>query len=115
MDILWKACGNQKTCLYYKAHYTVGMNNHLLVFTGTECPHCDAMRPLFMKLMRDTGIQLEEKDTWASQADFRLMENYQEELDDPDCAGIPFFYNTKTKKHLCGEVSYKKLQEWAEG
>ena len=91
------------------------MHNHLLMFTGTECPHCDVMRPLVIKLFHDTGFSVEEHDTWKHQPDFRLMENYQESINDPDCDGIPFFYNTKTKKYLCGEVSYRKLKEWAEG
>ena len=91
------------------------MKSHLLMFTGTECPHCDVMRPLVMKLAHDTALMIEEYDTWKSQAHFRLMENYQREIQDPECDGIPFFYNTKTRKHLCGEVSYKKLKEWATG
>lgn len=87
----------------------------LICFFGNECSHCDTMRPLIAKLTFDTGIILDERDVWKSQEDFRLMENYQDEIKktDPECDGMPFFYNTETKAYLCGEVSYKTLKEWA--
>lgn len=88
------------------------MKNHLLIFVGTECPHCDAMEPLLAKLQFETGIVLEKKDVWKSETDYRLLENYRKAVKDSECDGIPFFYNTKNKKYLCGEVSYKRLKEW---
>lgn len=91
------------------------MTNHLLFFSGTECPHCDAMRPLVAKLAHDTGIILEEHDTWKNQSDYRLFENYQDavKIKDPECDGLPFFYNTKTGDYCCGELSYRELKSWA--
>ena len=89
------------------------MKSHLLMFVGTECPHCDVMRPLVAKLAYDTGVVIEERDVWKSEKDARLLENYQATTNDPDCDGIPFFYNVNTGKFLCGEVSYKKLKDWA--
>lgn len=85
------------------------------MFIGTECPHCESMRPLLAKLTFDTGLVIEERDTWKNKSDYRLMENYQEVVGDKDCDGIPFFYNTKTDGYLCGEVNYKTLKKWAEG
>jgi hypothetical protein len=83
------------------------------MFVGTECPHCDRMRPLVAKLQFETGIRLEEWDVWKDERSYRLMENYIAEIKDKDCDGIPFFYNTKSGAYLCGEVSYKKLKAWA--
>jgi thiol-disulfide isomerase/thioredoxin len=88
---------------------------NLLFFTGTECPHCALMRPLVAKLSFETGLVVEERDTWKSETDYRLLENYQEEIGDHECQGIPFFYNTDSKAFLCGEVSYKELKKWATG
>ena len=90
---------------------------NLLMFVGTECPHCDAMRPLVAKLSFETGVQISERDVWKSEPDARLLENYQEEIakTDPECQGIPFFYNTTTGDYLCGEVSYRQLKKWALG
>jgi thiol-disulfide isomerase/thioredoxin len=89
--------------------------NHLLFFYGTDCPHCEAMRPLIAKLAFETGIILDERDVWVSQADYRIYENYQNQVrvNDPDCLGLPFFYNTTTKAYLCGEVNYRTLKKWA--
>lgn len=93
------------------------MKKHLLMFIGTECPHCDVMRPLVAKLAFETGLAIDERDVWKSERDARLLENYRAEIikSDPDCDGIPFFYNTNTKKYLCGEANYKSLKNWATG
>jgi hypothetical protein len=85
----------------------------LLMFIGTECHYCEGMRLLVAKLVYETGLTLEERDTWKKQSDYRLLENYQDSIGDKDCVGIPFFYNTDTGSYLCGEVSYKKLKAWA--
>lgn len=89
--------------------------SHLFFFYGHECPHCDAMRPLLMKLTFETGIVLDERDVWSSEKNYRLVKNYQEAIhkQDPACEGLPFFYNTHNKTFLCGAVSYKKLKQWA--
>ncbi|MDB4984477.1 MAG: hypothetical protein JWM20_656 [Patescibacteria group bacterium] len=89
--------------------------NNLLFFTGTECPHCDVMRPLVAKLAYETAIILDERDVWKSESDYRLMENYQNSVQktDPQCDGLPFFYDPKSKEYLCGEVNYKTLKDWA--
>lgn len=89
--------------------------NHLLMFVGTDCPHCMAMRPLLNKLTFETGLLVEERDTWKNKSDERLMEQYQGIVNNKDCDGIPFFYNTVTGDYLCGEVNYQTLKKWAEG
>lgn len=73
------------------------------------------MRPLVAKLQFDTGIVLDERDVWKSRTDDALLEKYRADIikTDPDCDGIPFFYNTKTGGYLCGEVNYKTLHDWA--
>ncbi len=91
------------------------MEKNLLMFSGTECPHCARMRPLLIKLESETGIMVEERDTWKKQSDFRLLENYQDATGDDECRGIPFFYNVTNKTFLCGEVNYKQLKDWATG
>lgn len=89
--------------------------NSKIFFYGTDCPHCDAMRPLIAKLAFETGVVLDERDVWKNQGHFRAYENYQDSVKkhDPECDGLPFFYDTKTSEYLCGEVSYRKLKAWA--
>ena len=91
--------------------------NNLLMFVGTDCPHCEAMQPLVARLAFDTGLEIDRRDIWTSERDARLAENYRSQIADAEerdaCDGIPFFYNTKTGQHLCGEVSYTDLKAWA--
>jgi thiol-disulfide isomerase/thioredoxin len=89
--------------------------NQKIFFYGTECPHCEVMRPLIARLVFDTGIILDERDVWVNQTDYRLYENYQNTVmkKDPECEGLPFFYDTKSQAYLCGKVSYKDLHAWA--
>ena len=35
------------------------------------------------------------------------------EYDKGYCGGVPFFFNKKTGKWLCGEVDYERLKKWA--
>lgn len=83
--------------------------SHLLQFYGTECPHCERMRPLVEKLESETGAQVEKLEIWHNKENEARMR----ELDRDFCGGVPFFYNTKTSKWICGEANYDKLREWA--
>jgi hypothetical protein len=39
----------------------------------------------------------------------------QKELDQGKFGGVPFFYNTETEEHICGEAEMEVLREWATG
>lgn len=84
--------------------------SHLLNFYGTECPHCQRMRLLLDKLEIELGVVVDNVEVWHNEENTRLMESYD---NDQACGGVPFFYNTKTKAWLCGEVTYKELLDWA--
>ena len=83
--------------------------SHLLEFYGTECPHCIDMRELVERLEKEENVQVERFEVWHNK------ENEQKllELDKDMCGGVPFFYNTKNKKFVCGSASYEELKEWA--
>jgi hypothetical protein len=67
------------------------------------------MHALVEKLEQEKGIKVERLEVWHNKEnEARLME-----LDRDFCGGVPFFYNTKTNKWICGEASYKELEEWA--
>lgn len=89
--------------------------NNLLFFVGTDCPHCESMKPLVAKLEFDTGIRLDMRDVWANESDYRLLENYRAVVikTDPECDGLPFFYDRNGGSYLCGEVNYNTLKDWA--
>jgi thiol-disulfide isomerase/thioredoxin len=74
--------------------------SHLLEFFGTECPHCVRMHKLV-----DTF------EVWHNKENAKKLE----EIDKDFCGGVPFFYNTESKKWICGEAEYDELKEWATG
>lgn len=80
-------------------------------FYGEECPHCLRMRKLTDQLMKDyPQIHIERKEVWHDKANMDLIK----ECDSGDkCGGVPFFYDTDTKKWLCGEVTYDEIKDWA--
>jgi len=85
--------------------------NHLLEFYGTECPHCIIMHDLVERLEKEEGIKIDSFECWHNEENAKKLE----ELDKDMCGGVPFFYNTKTKKFICGDASYEILKAWAKG
>lgn len=83
----------------------------LYEFYGDECPHCAKMRKLTDQLMAEyPSIHIIRKEVWHDHENMEFIKA----LDKGDaCGGVPFYFNTDTKKWLCGEVEYDELKEWA--
>ncbi|MFZ2205687.1 MAG: hypothetical protein WAV23_03795 [Minisyncoccia bacterium] len=84
--------------------------SHLLEFYGTECPHCVEMHELVDKLEKEEGIKVQSLEVWHNEENAKRLE----ELDKTFCGGVPFFYNEKTGKWICGEADYQELKDWAQ-
>ncbi|TAK03651.1 hypothetical protein EPO34_00610 [Patescibacteria group bacterium] len=82
----------------------------LLEFYGKECPHCVTMMPLVDKLISE-GFDIKKHETWHDEANAEKLKEYDRGL----CGGVPFFFNTASKQHICGEADEKTLRKWAEG
>ncbi|MDP7260610.1 MAG: thioredoxin domain-containing protein [archaeon] len=87
----------------------VGDEDYLLDFYGTECTHCHEMDPLTERLQKEEGVKIKKIEVWHNAQNAA----YLQELDQGKCGGVPYFYNLRTKKGLCGAVKYEKLKEWA--
>lgn len=87
------------------------MTDELLFFTGRECVHCNEMKPLVERLEKEEGIKLKEIEVWHNAKNAALMEQYDKNY----CGGVPFYFNTKTGKWICGSTSYENLKKWATG
>ena len=83
----------------------------LLMFYGTECTHCHEMMPLVKKLEKEIGVKVKQIETWHNSMNKKKLESTPGYS---DCGGVPFFYNEKTKKTMCGSTSYDNLKKWAE-
>ncbi len=67
------------------------------------------MAPLVERLEREEGVNVARLEVWHNENNARLMREY----DKGYCGGVPFFFNKKTGKWLCGEVDYERLKKWA--
>ena len=81
----------------------------LLMFYGTECTHCHEMDPLVKRLEKELNVTLDRVEVWHNDLNMAKLQK----LDSGKCGGVPFFYNLKNKKWVCGSTSYEKLKEWA--
>lgn len=84
---------------------------HLIYFYGTECTHCHEMQPLYDRLEKEEGLAFTKLECWHDDKNAQLLEQY----DAGRCGGLPFFYNTKTEKFICGATDYETLKAWAKG
>ena len=92
------------------------MGNRLIMFTGTECVHCKEMYPLVEQLEKELGLKVEHLEVWHNAENAAFLESIDKNPDGSVfCGGIPFFYNEKTRKKLCGNQKYEKLKAWALG
>lgn len=82
----------------------------LLEFYGETCPHCLKMAPLVEQL-KGEGFEVEQYEVWNNEENAKKMQEYDTGL----CGGVPFFYNTDTKKFICGSTEYEQLLAWAKG
>jgi thiol-disulfide isomerase/thioredoxin len=83
--------------------------NRLLMFSGTECTHCHEMDPLVAQLEKELKITVVKLEVWHNSENRAFLEK----LDAGKCGGIPFFFNEKNGKWICGNCKYEKLKEWA--
>jgi len=92
------------------------MGNRLLMFSGRECTHCKEMDPIVEKVEKDTGLKIMHMEVWHDSSNAKLMQQLdKDEQGNEFCGGVPFFYNEKTGKKICGNTKYEKLKTWAEG
>lgn len=92
------------------------MGERLIEFYGTECVHCKEMGPITAKVEKELGVKITRLEVWHDSQNAKLLKGYDvDENGNEFCGGIPFFYNEKTKKKICGNTKFEKLKAWAEG
>lgn len=79
------------------------------MFYGQGCAHCEKMMPLVDQLESELNIPIERLETWRNQEN----QEYFRKCDIGGCGGVPYFFNTKSEKFICGEASYHDLLAWA--
>jgi thiol-disulfide isomerase/thioredoxin len=84
--------------------------SHLFEFFGLECAHCRKIESLLERLEEELGVSVTRLEVWHNQNNANLLKKYDQGF----CGGVPFFYNTRSAKWLCGDTVYEKLKEWAQ-
>ncbi len=84
----------------------------LLEFYGETCPHCVTMKPLLAQLESETGLKVERYEVWNNEENAKKMAEFDH---DNECGGVPYFFNTETKAHICGSSEYDALKALAVG
>lgn len=88
--------------------------SNIIMYYGKECPHCHAMLPMVDKIKQEEDIEIEKKEVWHDEKNADEMRS-NEDIISPACGGdigVPCFISKKTKKALCGEVSYEEFKDW---
>ncbi len=70
------------------------------------------MHALVERLEKEEGVKVEAFEVWHNKENEKRMEEIE---CFGECGGVPFFYNTKTEKFICGETDYEILKKWAKG
>jgi hypothetical protein len=67
------------------------------------------MDPLVKRLENEVDSKVERLEIWHNEGNAKLMKEY----DKSHCGGVPFFFNKRTGKWICGSTDYDQLKEWA--
>ena len=79
--------------------------------------HCKRLRPAVDEFQAETGHLITELEVWHSEENAQLMRSYGEAISEAcgGSLGVPSFYNERTGKAICGNVTRERLEAWAAG
>lgn len=89
------------------------ITSSLIEFYGKECPHCIRMTPIITEVEAKANVTFSRLEVWHNSGNARLFERYSEEISRV-CGdvGVPTFYDMRSGRALCGEVSESELLEF---
>jgi hypothetical protein len=82
---------------------------YLLQFRGKGDDYCREMEPLKKQLRAECGCNIRVFEVWYDTTNLELLQR----LDRGRCGGVPFFYNKRTRRFICGATTYENLKNWA--
>ena len=83
---------------------------YLIQFKGKGDDYCAQMEPLKEQLKEELGVNIRTFEVWYDSKNLELMQR----LDRGRCGGVPFFYNKRTRRFICGATTYDNLKAWAQ-
>jgi hypothetical protein len=89
---------------------------YLIEFHAAGADQCDEMKPAMGAVEKELNTRILKWDVWSDPAAYKLMQFLDKGPDGRSkCGGLPFFYNRKTGKIVCGATTEKNLMNWAQG
>lgn len=88
--------------------YTATEDEILIGFHVDDCEYCQEMKTLLRRLELEEGIRVHILDA-SMPKNLKLLKR----LDNGKCGGLPFYYNVKTNRYICGATAYENLLVWA--
>ena len=82
---------------------------YLIQFKGKGDDYCAQMEPLKEQLKEELGVNIRCFEVWYDSKNLELMQR----LDRGRCGGVPFFYNKRSRRYICGATTYNNLRAWA--
>jgi thiol-disulfide isomerase/thioredoxin len=82
---------------------------YLLQFRGKGDDYCEQMEPLKEQLKEELGVDIRCFEVWYDSKNLELLQR----LDKGRCGGVPFFYNKRSRRYVCGATTYDNLRKWA--
>jgi hypothetical protein len=82
---------------------------YLIQFKGKGDDYCAQMEPLKEQLRVEYGVEIRCFEVWYDSKNLELMQR----LDRGRCGGVPFFYNKRSRRYICGATTYDNLRRWA--
>ena len=82
---------------------------YLIQFKGKGDDYCAQMEPLKEQLRVEYGVEIRTFEVWYDSKNLELMQR----LDRGRCGGVPFFYNKRSRRYICGATTYDNLRRWA--
>merc|ERR1712070_258002 len=55
------------------------------------------------------GVEIRCFEVWYDSKNLELLQR----LDRGRCGGVPFFYNKRSRRYICGATTYANLKAWA--
>lgn len=65
------------------------------------------MKPIVAELEQELGLTFEKREVWNNEAN---ADQFQK-ADNNRCGGVPFFWNDKTDKFICGGTDKETLKK----
>jgi len=82
---------------------------YLIQFKGKGDDYCAQMEPLKEQLKEELGVEIRCFEVWYNSKNLELLQR----LDRGRCGGVPFFYNKRSRRYICGATTYANLKAWA--